>query len=183
MLRVRFGRAGSRSGDLVARELRQRCLLPRGFASQADSLQQMAHFNAKNNPVGNKLAPALQLGKSAFSSKTQDALSCSASEAEGTGAETLTARPGQAPTYSDAVFDSVKMHFSFPASDAPQARPGHQPPPARSGSSFGTTSDFPAEGAAKCPVKMLPAVPCLRAQQVPGGARIQQNENICFLLR
>ena len=153
----------------MAQELRQSCLPPRDFASQADSLQQMARFNAKNNPVGNKLAPALQLGKSAFISKTQDILSCSASEAQGTGAEMLTELPSQAPTYFDTVFDSTKMHFSFPASDAPQAGSSRQAPLARSSSGFGATSDFPAEGTVNCPVKMLPAAPCLRAQQVPGG--------------
>lgn len=129
MLRVRFGRASSRGADLVTRELRQPRLLPRGFASQADSLQQMARFDAKNNLLGNKLAPALRLGKSAFISKTQDVLSCSASKAQGTGAEMLTALPGQAPTYFDAAFDSTKMHFPFPASDAPQAGPSRQKRP------------------------------------------------------
>lgn len=169
MLWVRFGHAGSQGGDLVGRELRQPCLLPQGSTSQADSLQQMAHFDVKNNLVENKLAPALQLGKSAFISKTQDILSCSASEALGTGAEMLTELPSQAPTYFDAVFDSTRMRFSFPASNARQAGPSRQPPPARSGSSFRATSDFPAEGAVNCPVKMLPAVPCQRVQQVPSG--------------
>lgn len=145
---MRFGRVGSRGGDLVARELRQPCLPPRGFASQADSLQQMARFDAKNNPVGNKLAPALQLGKSAFISKTQDVLSCSASEA--LGAEMLTELPRQALTYFNAVFDCTKLHFSYPASDAPQAGPNRQTPLARSSSGFGATSDFPAEGAVNC---------------------------------
>lgn len=112
----------------------------------------MAHFNAKNNPVGNKLAPALHLGRSAFIGKTQDVLSCSASEAQGTGAELLTELPSQAPAYFNAVFDPTKTHFSFPATDAPQAAPSRQIPLARSGSGSGAMSDFPADGAVDCPV-------------------------------
>lgn len=49
---------------------------PRSSAPRADSLQQMAPFDAKNNLLGNKPAPGLQLEKSAFISKTQDVFSC-----------------------------------------------------------------------------------------------------------
>ncbi|XP_039239011.1 uncharacterized protein LOC120323604 [Pipra filicauda] len=121
-----------------------RVVPPQGSASQADSLQQMAPLGHKNNPVGNKLPPALQLGKNAFISKTQDVLSCSASQAQGTSAERLTELPSQAPTYFNAGLDSSKLHFSSPASDAPLLVPDST---GQNGSGFGATSDFPADRA------------------------------------
>lgn len=109
---------------------------PRSSASRADSLQQMAPFDAINNPLGNKSAPGLQLEKSAFISKTQDVLSCFPLR---TGAERLIEVPRQAPTYFNAGFDSSEIHFSSSASDAPWLVP-HS-----TGSGFGATSDFPAK--------------------------------------
>lgn len=55
------GPRGSGAVTPVVRALPQSRLRPPALRSRADGLQQMAPFDAKNNPLGNKSAPGLQL--------------------------------------------------------------------------------------------------------------------------